>query len=216
MTRLQAEMERGYPDLRLTLEGHVVVFKGSFPLVHEGKTIDRFSIEIKIPPDFPDSIPLVFETAGKIPRTADWHTNEKGELCVLVPEEWLLHPLHDSVLEFMNGPLRSFLIGHSLAKLGLPRPFGERKHGLDGLAEAYEELLEVSGLKQVVKYLNYLSAKKIKGHWNCPCGSGMQIKKCHFNKFLELQAKIPRKISRSALDRLTKLTVKDRRQSPVA
>jgi hypothetical protein len=42
-------------------------------------------------------------------------------------------------------------------------------------------------------YLDYLAAKKVKGHWPCPCRSGKKLRDCHSYQIKELRNNISRK-----------------------
>jgi len=202
LDQLRDELENRYPDLRVVVDAGVIYLEGSFALVHEGAELDRFQVKILIPPDFPDNIPMVCETAGRIPVDPDWHTYAKGALCVIVPEEWLLNPESKSILAFLDGPLRNYFLGHAFAESGLKRPMGERPHGSAGLLETYGEWVGSKERTVVENYLMCLSMEKIPRQWFCPCGSGQKIRRCHGEQLKNLQKKIPPSIARMALNRL--------------
>jgi hypothetical protein len=199
---LKAELKKKYPDLRVIVQGDLVFLIGSFPILHDGIELDRFQIMVQIAGNFPESIPIVRETGGRVPNSPDWHTYDKGALCVMVPEEWLANPESGSIMAFLDGPVRNYFLGHTLAESGLQRPMGERSHGSRGLLEAYGEMVGSAEPISIRKYLAFLSKDRVKGHWDCPCGSGNKLRKCHMNHFLNLQKKISSKIARMALKRL--------------
>jgi hypothetical protein len=70
------------------------------------------------------------------------------------------------------------------------------------LLQAYGELLDVTDEDQIVAYLEYLSAKKVKPHRNCPCGTGRQVRNCHAKEIAAPRERIPRTIAARALVRL--------------
>lgn len=200
---LRSDLEKKYPDLRLSIDGDKGLLTGTFPILHNDIELDRFHIEVRIPADFPEDIPVVYETAGRIPLMVDWHTFKNGNLCVVVPEEWLLNPDSRSLIAYLDGPLRNFFINHALAEAGQPRPMGERSHGSKGLFEAYGEIVGSTDPKSIVRHLDYCSAKKLKLHWKCPCGSGKRVSLCHLGHVVALRKKIPRWIASKAYERLT-------------
>jgi hypothetical protein len=202
LNRLRGELESKYPDLRVVVDDGVVWLEGSFPLVHEGIELDRFQVKILIPPDFPENIPVVSETTGRIPLDPVWHIYDTGTLCVIVPEEWLLNSESGSILAFLDGPLRNYFLGHVLAEAGLGRPMGERLHGSAGLLQAYGEWVGSNERTVIENYLVYLSKEKIPRQWFCPCGSGQKLRRCHGEHVRNLQKKIPPRIARMALGRL--------------
>jgi hypothetical protein len=199
---LRADLARKYPDLHLSLDGDVGYLRGTFPVIHDGVELDRFTVEIRIPEAFPREIPIVFEKAHRIPHDVDWHTFQSGNLCVIVPEEWFLNPHSDSLIAYLDGPLRNYFINHALAEAGQPRPMGARDHGAPGLFEAYGEIVGTTNHSAIVKYLDYCTAKKLKLHWKCPCGSGRRVSICHLGKVIELRKRVPRWIAEKALNRL--------------
>jgi hypothetical protein len=202
LNHLRDELENKYPDLRVVIDGGLVYLEGSLPLVHESTELDRFHIRIKIPPEFPESIPKVWETAGRIPLNGRWHTYDDGSLCVIVPEEWLLNPESKSILAYLDGPLRNYFLGHVYAESGLTRPMGERSHGSMGLLETYGEWVGSNEQTVIENYLLYLSRDKIPRQWFCPCGSGQKLRRCHGEHVRNLQKKIPPRIAQMALGRL--------------
>ena len=173
VTGLEEDLRRHYPDLQVVVENECVYLRGSFPVVFDGVILDRYQINVGIPRDFPDTVPTLRETGGRIPWVSERHVNPtNGEACPMVPEEWLLNPKRDSILTFLNGPVRDFFLAQSLVEAGQPWPFASRDHGVVGLYQAYGELLGTNNPVAIRRYMEYLSKVRIKGHWDCPCGSG--------------------------------------------
>lgn len=206
LCELREDLERRYPDLLLSVEGDLVRLRGSFPVIDDGAELDRFYIEVTIPAEFPRKIPVVRELAGRVPRSPDWHTFDAGTLCVIVPEEWLANPDSGSILAFLDGPVRNYFIGHALAECGRQRPMGERPHGRAGLLEAYGELIGISDAAAIEKCLSYLARDRVKGHWDCYCGSGKRLRHCHMTQIIELQKRVPPSVAAMGLERLRKYT----------
>ncbi len=206
-----AEVQSVYPNLQMYRDGDQVLIRGSFPVLHEEKVLDRYLIEIQLLPNFPKTFPIVREIGGRIPRTDDYHMNSaSGEACLFLPEEyWGEFSSKPSLLDFLNGPVRNFFIGQSLVEKGEPWPFGFRPHGNMGIIEYYGEILGTSDLTQILKYIKLLSKLSMKGHWECPCGSGKRLRKCHFRQLVELRSRIPPKIAKQSLDRLMKTPTND-------
>lgn len=197
---LESAIRERYTDLRLVIENGSPVFRGSFPVVHEGQELDRFLVEIVFPKGI-NHLPLIREIGGRIPRTTDRHTFSGGSICTEVPELTLLRGDY-SLLSYLDGPVRNYFIGQSLFEKGKPWPFNEWSHGKSGLLQAYGEILGVSGEPVIRRYLDYLGHKKVKGHWQCPCGSGKQLRQCHIVVMRKLQKVVPPPIARQALVRL--------------
>lgn len=206
---MENELPAKYPDLRMMLEQDAVHIRGSFPVMDDAEVLDRFQIDIALPPDFPDSTPVLREVGGRIPWDADRHVNKgNGEACPIVPEEWLMWPEHESIVAFLDGPVRNFFLGQVLVEAGCPWPFGERTHGVPGLFEAYGEMVGTSDRKTILRYLDCLSREHMKGHLDCPCGSGKRLRSCHWDDLRVLRDKIPPLVARSALERLAGFSVR--------
>ena len=171
LAALQREIEGKYSDIRVVEENGEIFARGSFPITDDDGVVDRFLIELLVPNDYPDSVPILREIDGRIPWHEDRHTNRDGVSCPIVPEEWLLRTDRDSIEAFLEGPVRNFFIGQILAEHGKPWPFGERAHGKSGLLQSYGELIGTADEGTVRRYLDCLSREIVKGHWDCPCGS---------------------------------------------
>jgi hypothetical protein len=191
LDRESQEVGREYPTLRWRVAGEFVILDGEFPIVAEGKVRDRYTVEITLARDHPKSLPIVREVAGRIPRKAERHMNKDGTACVLLTDErWKSWPVGAPFIDFLNGPLRNYFICQSLVERGDPWPMQELGHGVDGIRTSYRELLGTADDEVIRGYLACLSARKVKGHWACPCGSGRRLRDCHLTHVLELRQKI--------------------------
>jgi len=122
---------------------------------------------------------------------------------VLLPDErWRLWPVGSPLLKYLTGPLHSFFLAQTMVEAGQPWPFGQWAHGAKGVFQFYRELLKTSDLRVMTTYLDYLAAKKVKGHWPCPCGSGKRLRDCHSEQIKDLRAKISRKDAERSLNTL--------------
>lgn len=116
-----------------------------------------------------------------------------GTACVLLPDErWRLWPPGTPLLNFFTGPLHSFFLAQSLVEAGEPWPFGQWAHGAKGVFQYYREVLKTADLRVITTYLEYCTAKKVKGHWPCPCGSNRRLRDCHLSLVSDLRAKTSR------------------------
>ena len=200
-SHIECEIRERYPDLRVVVEDDKLFLRGSFPIIYEGEVLDRYLVEILIPPAFPDILPIVREIGGRIPQVADRHVYTNGTLCVMVPQEWFFYH-NRTILGYLDGPLRNFLIAETHVARGLPRPFGERSHGVQGLLESYADMVGSTDPMEIIKYLEYLCMDEVKGHWRCPCGSGRRLRNCHADHIRTLRDRIPLSVARSAVNYL--------------
>jgi len=147
-----------------------------------GKAIeDSFELEIMVQRAFPSAIPKVSETAGKIPKTGDYHVNPDGTLC-LGSHLRLKKALFDTpdLVSFTEKCLVPYLFNVSI-KLRNGGEFvtGELAHGTAGIIHDYMEMFGLSSLVQIVYALELLGTKKrIANKKMCPCGCGLQLGRC--------------------------------------
>lgn len=67
-----------------------------------------------------------------------------------------------------------------------------RSHNIKGNLEFYQEELGISDLYGIIKFLEYHTCKKVKGHWPCYCGSGKELRRCHRDKVMDMRNKVKR------------------------
>jgi len=204
--KIKKEVNSVYPNLHFYIKNDLVLVRGTFPILFEGRVLDRYVVEIELLRDYPKSIPIVREVGGRIPRTQDYHVNERGEACLFLPEEcWRIYPTGTTFLDFLKGPVHNFFLGQSLVRLGQPWPFGAWAHGSRGRLEYYIELIGICDSEAILRFLNFLSKPQIKGHWDCPCGSGKRLRNCHFDKLLDLRNKIEQELAKKSFVEIYKL-----------
>ena len=204
LEQIREEIQSHYPSLQLSCEEDIVFVRGSYPITFEGEILDRYAVEIEFPPDYPDLLPVVRETGGRIPHTSDYHMSNDGDACLFVPDErWWILPPGFSFLDFLRGPVFNFFLSQAVVSLGEPWPFGQRQHGAGGIREFYAGLLGTNDLDVMRGYLEFLSSSQVKGHWSCPCRSGKRIRQCHQVQIVDLRAKIPTRIAKRSLEFLS-------------
>jgi hypothetical protein len=198
--RVEKEIAAEYPDLVVEIREGAVRVVGLFWLLEGGQEVDRYEITVVLRSGYPRTIPDVYETAGRIPRDADHHMYADGRACLFAPgEQWRHWPQGSNLLDFLNGPVRSFFISQALYERTGEWEFGQRTHGAAGILEAYGELLGTRDALTIVRYLEALSRRKLRPRSPCPCGSGRAINSCHMRKLAELRGKIPYRDAQLAL-----------------
>lgn len=186
---------RHYPTLHVIDENNKIYLRGSlyvFDLDNKIE-IDRYSIEIELPDDYPKAIPLIRETGDRIPKIIDRHfIPETGTACLfLFDERYKFYPEGSNIIDFIKIPVYNFFLSQTYFDLTGKWLFGERGHGANGILEYYSEELRTRDVHIILKFLEYLSKVSIKGHWACFCGSGKVMRNCHYNKLVEMREKIP-------------------------
>jgi hypothetical protein len=205
--QIKTDLQKHYPTLHLSVDGEFAEVRGTFPIKSpNGRVLDRWAISIELPPGFPKDLPVVRELQKRIPWTVDSHVESDGKACVLLPDErFRIFPEGAPFLDFLNGPVLSFFLGQSLRALGEEWPFGEWGHGANGIFEFYKELIGTDDKQVLISYLKVLSKQSFKGHWDCPCGSGKKMRKCHRTEISNLRHKIFPDVARRTLEHLVQI-----------
>lgn len=153
----------------------------------EGRFIDSYSIKIEVKDDYPNSLPVVYETAQRIPINIDWHVFPDGHCCIVTPPEESLickkgitleNFITNHVLPYFHNQLFRELNGYFL---------NERSHGNEGIREFFQTKFNTDDSKKVSQWLLFIAKKKEPERTaECFCGSGKKYRKCHRNTFREL------------------------------
>lgn len=181
-----------YPTLRVVTEKQIVFIRGGLQILNKEKTkvVDSFSIEIELPSDFPTSIPILKETAKRIPKNADRHFNIDENACLFVPEEREKYfPNGSPISDFIENCVKPFFVNQSYFEEAGEWPLGQRPHGLDGVLDYYREQYGEKSKEIIRNFLLYLGKRQVKGHWPCYCGSGKKMRKCHMSYLIYYRSK---------------------------
>ena len=184
-----------YPRMSIKPNGSVakdLKLEGKFDFTGEskkyGKITDCYHLKILIPLTFPNEIPVIYETGGRIPRNQKYHINSDGSLCLGSRLRILLEISKNlSFTNFISNCLVPYLfaVSYKLSHGG-KFVFGELKHGPDGELEDYIQLFGLKTKQQAQLTLKYLGMKKRKANkLLCPCGCGNRLGQCPFNKKLK-------------------------------
>jgi hypothetical protein len=200
---LKEDLQTTYPTLHVREHAGRIRVRGTIPVMDEGRELDRYGVELELARDDPRGLPTVWEIGGRIPRTPERHVNPTGTLCVCLPDAyWAANPRGLTVLQFLAGPVRNFLLGNSLVERGEPWPFGEWDHGGKGAEDFYGDLVGTRDATAIHEYLVCLSKPKLKGHWTCPCGSGKRLRDCHLGLVRDLRERVPSRVATKALEQI--------------
>ena len=183
------ELREKYPGLYLTYHNKAAWSISGllyFVASYEGQEIeDKYSIELLVWNNFPNSIPLAKEIGGRIPKT--FHHYENDGLCLGAPlairQTFRQEP---TLLGFTNNCLIPYLYSFSYKSQYGKMPFGELSHGSQGLLEYYQSVFKVDNKKAVVRLLQVLTENNYQTNVKCPCGSRKQIRNCHGNQLQKM------------------------------
>jgi len=195
------EFLRVYPKMSISpSQDSCLVLSGMFDFSahseNKPKIVDSYSLCIRVPLNFPETVPEVIETEGKIPRDGKHHVNPNNTLCLGTPLrlQWKLLG-NKSLVGFANNCIIPYLyaISHKLI-YGGEFIFGELAHGNKGIIVDYLDLFSLKEIIQVKQTLKLLGMKKrIANKKLCPCGCGRRFGICPFhnkvNKFREMASR---------------------------
>jgi hypothetical protein len=186
-----------YPEFRLQpAKGEETILAGSLEFsaqARDQKLIsDRYEISISISLDYPRAIPLVRETAMRIPR--DFHKLDSGHLCLGSPTRLrMILAETPSLLSFVERCVIPYLYSYSIVEDGGVAPFGELSHGARGLRDDLASMIGIDDDLALLGFVRLLAMKKRKANKRpCPCGAGMRLGRCHHRKLNTLRDKLGR------------------------
>ena len=84
-----------------------------------------------------------------------------------------------SLLGFVNRLVIPYFFGYCYWKEHGEHPFGEQKHGGEGVIQYYMERLNLGDEVTSLVFVCSLYEHGYRGHHDCPCGSGRRVRKCH-------------------------------------
>lgn len=190
----------GYPALHLYLLDDGAEIRGTFPVLGaDREVVDEYRVKIELSATYPNDLPSVRETGGRIPWTDKHHVQKDGECCVMLEdarhEEF---PVGAPFGDYLAGPLRNYFIGQSEVLDGRDWPFGEWDHQGKGRFEYYSELLGTADPAVVRGFLEVIAWPNGGSRRRCPCGSGRRLSSCCLDKVKGLRRRVPRETARSA------------------
>jgi len=204
LRNVESILRAKFPTLHAIIEDDVCMVRGTFDPVGNGCSDDRYGLAIALPTDYPQSLPTVWETEERIPRVIDRHIFPDNSLCLGVELQlWIELGGDFSIERVLDIPVRNFLIGNSLVEIGQDWPHGDRSHGVAGVVEYFGELINTTDDMTIARFLLDVALGKIKGHWLCPCGSGLIVRKCHREAIEKLQ-QVPQRYVMHACDMIVR------------
>lgn len=173
---------RPSPAGLLRLEGDVR-FRAAPSMLPEIQ--DSFQLRIDVPLGFPDDVPVVIETAGRIPRGDEAaHLYPDGSFCLGAPLRLLLiAKVTPSVLAFFDRCVVPALYNAAYRERhGGRLPLGELAHGGIGELDDYVDLFRVDTYRQALDALRLAGTKRRDANKQpCPCGCRRRLGVCRTN-----------------------------------
>lgn len=171
-----------YPMLEIFKDKNSYIVSGKFILNHcfeDVRMTGKFELQIRVPMDFPLSLPKVKELSHYIDCNYP-HIYQNGQFC-------LASDLELKMFFAQNADICAFIYKYVIPYLYTYRfyeeygvyPYGERSHGIMGDLEYLKDLFEVDDWGQVLNIVLFVAQSPYRGHLSCPCGSGKRIRNCH-------------------------------------
>jgi len=198
-------IKQNYPGLRLEVDQSIAYIKGALSLKSEtGKEIELFQVEIELPANYPIDIPITREIGGRFPKVDNRHFNLNGSACLFFDDErYKYYPSGSDVFFYIENCVKPFLFWQLDFEIKNGKnPLPARGHGEHGIIEFYKEELLTEDPKCVLKGMEYLTAKKIRRHWQCYCGGDKKVGECHLEHLTTLKKRIPRKLVKASYTKL--------------
>lgn len=177
------KLQEKFPHLELINDSFLIRGNLGFSVTFNDKVVrDDYDVEILIPDNYPQTPPKVREIGNKIPKNKDNHIISDDEtLCLGAPlAVKITFAQQRNLLWFVEKQVVPHLFSHSYKRdYGQP-PFDNLSHGPKGLLEYYKELFATKDNIVALDFLRILSSERYDDYANCPCGSGLKIKKCHY------------------------------------
>lgn len=161
---------------------------------------DEYEVEILVPPRFPEELPAVRETAGRI-SSSYAHRNRDGTLCLGAPTALRLRISDRSpLLSFVEKCVIPTLYGQSYFERHGILPFGELKHGSDGIREDLAALFGVDDEDAAIEFAKLAALRKrVANKRPCACRSGKRLGRCHHRRVNMLRERLQRQWFRRML-----------------
>lgn len=181
------DFQKVYPNIKLVNEFETEIrLAGSFTMHKEYgnfQVFDDYAIEIVIP-IASSQLPYVVDVGKKInPEYHHYYTN--GKLCLETDIKIITDFVSGfDLLRWMNDYVESYYFSYEYYMRYGEFPYGERSHGLDGVLESYQELLDAKHAQETYDIMQYIVYNRYRGHFICPCKSGEKLRKCHGEKML--------------------------------
>jgi len=190
----------GYPSGGFRVRGCV-----GFSIEHNSHMVeDYYNLEFLILADYPASPPIVFEPEGKIPKDFG-HFMAAGNFCLGAPVEVCRRfAEHKNLLRFIEDQVIPYLFTYSYKRNHGKLPFGDLRHGTEGLLQYYTEFFGSSPV-EAMKLLKCLADDSVPPLMACPCGGGTKLRECHGPKLTELRPHLPPKQFENELRDMIKL-----------
>ena len=138
-----------------------------------------YMLAIVIPKNFPVDLPKTYDCSKKVNKRFD-HVNPGGSLCLATDIDLRLRLQQGDPLRKYFEIVVQYLTEFEYWSETGRYPVLPRSHGASGVVESYQELLKVDNLSIIRKLVKCIPVKSSYRNLQCPCGSGVKFKYCHY------------------------------------
>lgn len=146
-----------------------------------------YTVNLVFSTNYPDDVPELFCREEEIDWILDRHAlpGANGRACLCVRSEYRKHwPLDSTLADFLDALVRPYFVGQAYYDAHGFWPLDrERSHGVRGIIEAYEDFIGLPIGKNhgiVIAFMKLVAmSNHPRGTTLCPCGSGLQLRRCH-------------------------------------
>lgn len=175
-----------------TTEDGRLIISGELDVIDRDGTLwESYQVEIHPTNEFPHRFPLVFETGGKIPRIADWHIYEDSNSCCIgvLPYEILSCKNGITLESFIKTEVIPYFFNQTHRRVEGYYKNGEYAHGLEGIFQFYDNILDTKGdVRKTISMMLFVAKGSRPGRTHdCFCGSKKKFRKCHRAAFDKLE-----------------------------
>lgn len=175
---------------------------------------ESYAVKIQVPGGFPRALPVVWETAGKVPKT--FHRNPDNSLCLGSPiSQRFAFEADPTVDGFIDRVVVPYLYSHAYFERFGRMPFGELDHGAAGLEDDVRRIFRLPNCTNAEEFLRLASLKRrVSNKRRCPCHSGIRLGRCHAAAVHEARCRLGRFVCRAEWNLLVAQRCTQRRQGP--
>ena len=182
------DFQKAYPNISIIKETEEEIrLKGDFLLHKECcdyQILENYEIEIVIPLGV-QQFPYVIDVNGYIDPSYRHYYPKTKILCLETDVRFMVDFVGGfDLLFWMRNYVEAYFFTYEYYMRFDEFPYGERQHGLVGVLEAYQEILDVKSTQEAYDFMHYISTNPYRGHLCCPCNSGKKIRICHGDKML--------------------------------
>lgn len=172
-----------YPKLKFINKLNCKYLTGEIDIFDsEDNYRDSFNIKITIPKNYLFQFPKLFELDEKIKQIDNSHIYKDGSCCVCcLQEEDIRKRKGITIIEYISEYVIPFLANILYYRERGEYANGEYKHGIDGVIQYYQELLNKQLIDDILSEIGIITSNKFRRNETCYCGSGLKFKKCHLS-----------------------------------